>query len=115
MSGIIEQFMLMMSQSTGFSLVTGGMVIMWAVCAVLFYLAIVKDLMEINDYPFKKFKLRQVDGNRDFLSPDELKRLEKLKYTDENELNKVRDIFLFSCSILQSLFYHTTISLPADF
>ncbi len=60
-------------------------------------LAIVKDLMEINDYPFKKFKLRQVDGNRDFLSPDELKRLEKLKYTDENELNKVRDIFLFSC------------------
>ena len=43
MSGIIEQFMLMMSQSTGFSLVTGGMVIMWAVCAVLFYLAIVKE------------------------------------------------------------------------
>ncbi len=60
-------------------------------------LAIVKDLMEINDYPFKKFKLRQVDGNRDFLSPDELKRLEKLKYSDENDLNKVRDIFLFSC------------------
>ena len=60
-------------------------------------LAIVKDLMEINDYPFKKFKLRQVDGNRDFLSPDELKRLEKLKYSDEHELNKVRDIFLFSC------------------
>ena len=43
MSGIIEQFMLMMSQSTGFSLITGGMVIMWAVCAVLFYLAIVKE------------------------------------------------------------------------
>ncbi|WP_353097990.1 site-specific integrase [Empedobacter brevis] len=60
-------------------------------------LAIVKDLMEINDYPFKKFKLRQVDGNRDFLSPDELKRLEKLKYSDEHKLNKVRDIFLFSC------------------
>ncbi|VDH16673.1 Tyrosine recombinase XerD [Algoriella xinjiangensis] len=60
-------------------------------------LAIVKDLMQINDYPFKKFKLRQVDGNRDFLSPDELKRLEKLKYSDENDLNKVRDIFLFSC------------------
>ena len=43
MSGIIEQFMLMMSQSTGFSLVTSGMVIMWVVCAVLFYLAIVKE------------------------------------------------------------------------
>ncbi len=42
MSGIIEQFMLVMTQSTGFSQITGGMVIMWAVCAVLFYLAIVK-------------------------------------------------------------------------
>ncbi len=43
MSGIIEQFMLVMTQSTGFSQITGGMVIMWAVCAVLFYLAIVKE------------------------------------------------------------------------
>ena len=42
MSGIFEQFMLVMTQSTGFSGITGGMVIMWAVCAVLFYLAIVK-------------------------------------------------------------------------
>lgn len=62
-------------------------------------LAIVKDLMEINDYPFKKFKLKQVDGNRDFLSPDELKRLEKLKFSEDNKLNKVKDIFLFSCYI----------------
>ena len=60
-------------------------------------LAIVKDLMEINDYPFKKFKLRQVDGNRDFLNPDELKTLEKLNYTEHKTLDKVRDIFLFSC------------------
>ena len=43
MSGIIEQFMLMMTQSTGFQHLTSGMAIMWAVCAVLFYLAIVKD------------------------------------------------------------------------
>ncbi|MBL0168378.1 MAG: sodium ion-translocating decarboxylase subunit beta [Propionivibrio sp.] len=43
MSGIIEQFTLMMTQSTGFSQITGGMIIMWAVCVVLFYLAIVKD------------------------------------------------------------------------
>ena len=60
-------------------------------------LAIVKDFMEINDYPFKKFKLRQVDGNRDFLNPDELKTLEKLNYTEHKTLDKVRDIFLFSC------------------
>ena len=43
MSGIIEQFMLMMTQSTGFSQVTGGMMIMWVVCAALFYMAIVKE------------------------------------------------------------------------
>lgn len=43
MNGIIEQFTLMMTQSTGFSQITGGMVIMWAVAALLFYLAIAKD------------------------------------------------------------------------
>ena len=42
MSGIIEQFIIVMTTSTGFSQVTGGMVVMWAVCAVLFYMAIVK-------------------------------------------------------------------------
>jgi oxaloacetate decarboxylase beta subunit len=42
MSGILEQFTHMMTQSTGFSQITGGMVIMWGVCIVLFYLAIVK-------------------------------------------------------------------------
>jgi oxaloacetate decarboxylase beta subunit len=43
MSGIVEQFMLMMTQSTGFGHVTGGMLVMWAICAVLFYLAINKE------------------------------------------------------------------------
>ena len=42
MSGIIEQFMVMMTQSTGFMHLTGGMFVMWGICAVLFYLAIVK-------------------------------------------------------------------------
>ena len=43
MTGIFEQFWVMMTTTTGFSQITGGMVIMWAVCAVLFYLAIVKE------------------------------------------------------------------------
>ena len=43
MSGIIEQFMKMMVHSTGFGQITGGMIIMWLVCVVLFYLAIVKE------------------------------------------------------------------------
>jgi integrase len=56
---------------------------------------IVLDLIEINDYPFKKFKLKQVDGKRDFLSPDELGRLEKLNF--DKDLEKVKDFFLMSC------------------
>ena len=42
MSGIIVQFMVMMTQNTGFMHLTGGMFIMWGICAVLFYMAIVK-------------------------------------------------------------------------
>ncbi len=42
MTGIFEQFWVMMTTTTGFSQITGGMVMMWAVCAVLFYCAIVK-------------------------------------------------------------------------
>ena len=56
---------------------------------------IVLDLIEVNDYPFKKFKLQQVDGKRDFLTPDELGRLEKLKF--DYDLEKVKDFFLMSC------------------
>ena len=56
---------------------------------------IVLDLIEVNDYPFKKFKLQQVDGKRDFLTPDELGRLEKLNF--DNDLEKVKDFFLMSC------------------
>lgn len=43
MGNILNEFWVMMTTTTGFSQITGGMVIMWAVCAVLFYLAIAKD------------------------------------------------------------------------
>ncbi len=43
MGNVFNEFWIMMTTTTGFSQITGGMVIMWAVCAVLFYLAIVKD------------------------------------------------------------------------
>lgn len=42
MTGILDQFWIMMSTTTGFSQITGGMAIMWVVCAILFYMAIVK-------------------------------------------------------------------------
>ncbi len=59
--------------------------------------AILLDLMEMNKYPFKKFKLRQINGTRDFLTPDELHRLEKLDFSFDKNLEKVKDIFLMSC------------------
>ncbi len=43
MGNILNEFWIMMTTTTGFSQITGGMVIMWAVAAVLFYLAIAKD------------------------------------------------------------------------
>lgn len=51
-------------------------------------LAIVMDFMENNDYPFKKFKLKQVNGNRDFLTPDELIKLENLDLSNDPILEK---------------------------
>ena len=59
--------------------------------------AIAKDLMKINDYPFKKYKLRQVNGVRDFLNPTELKKLENLDLDQDERLVVARDIFLMSC------------------
>ena len=43
MGNVLNEFWIMMTTTTGFSQITGGMAIMWVVCAVLFYLAIVKD------------------------------------------------------------------------
>ena len=43
MQAIFDQFWIMMTTTTGFAQITGGMAIMWVVCAVLFYLAIVKE------------------------------------------------------------------------
>lgn len=42
MAGIIDELVRMLAHDTGFSLITVRMVVMWGVCAVLFYLAIYK-------------------------------------------------------------------------
>ena len=60
-------------------------------------IAIVLDLINVNDYPFKKFKLKQVNGSRDFLTPDELMKLENINFELDLKLEKVKDIFLMSC------------------
>lgn len=43
MADIFNQFWIMMTTTTGFAKISGGMVLMWGVCVVLCYLAIAKD------------------------------------------------------------------------
>lgn len=61
-------------------------------------LAINLELMDINQYPFRKMKIRQIDGKRDYLTPQELELIENLDLTGKGEaISKIRDMYLFSC------------------
>ena len=46
-------------------------------------------------YPFRKYKIKQEKGRKEFLTPDELKRLENLDV--DKKLRHVLDAFLFCC------------------
>lgn len=46
-------------------------------------------------YPFRKYKIKQEKGRKEFLTPDELKRLENLDV--DKKLRHVLDVFLFCC------------------
>lgn len=46
-------------------------------------------------YPFRKYKIKQEKGQKEFLTPDELKRLENLDV--DKKLRHVLDAFLFCC------------------
>ena len=46
-------------------------------------------------YPFRKYKIKQEKGRKEFLTPDELKRLENLDV--DKKLRNVLDAFLFCC------------------
>ena len=47
-------------------------------------------------YPFRKFKIKQEKGRHEFLTPDELRKLENLEVNDK-KLRHVLDAFLFCC------------------
>ena len=47
-------------------------------------------------YPFRKFKIKQEKGRKEFLTPDELRKLENLQVSDKR-LRHVLDAFLFCC------------------
>lgn len=46
-------------------------------------------------YPFRKYKIKQEKGRKEFLTPDELKKLENLDV--DKKLRHVLDAFLFCC------------------
>lgn len=61
-------------------------------------LAIDKELFDLNRYPFRKFKPKSETAHREYLTPEELEAIEGLTFpSDKQHLNKIRDMFLFSC------------------
>ena len=58
--------------------------------------AINQDYIHADAYPFRKFKIKQEKGKHEFLTPDELRRLENLEVEDKR-LRHVLDAFLFCC------------------
>lgn len=51
--------------------------------------------MPADAYPFRKFKIKQEKGRHEFLTPDELRRLEAVHAADQHR--HVLDAFLFCC------------------
>ncbi|MCG8208847.1 site-specific integrase [Tenacibaculum finnmarkense] len=60
-------------------------------------LAINKDLMELQKYPFRKFKIKQTEGKTVYLTPSEIECFENVALTNENKkYETVRDLYIFS-------------------
>lgn len=60
--------------------------------------AIDQGYIHADAYPFRKFKIKQEKGRHEFLTPDELKKLENLEVSDR-KLRHVLDAFLFCCYV----------------
>lgn len=60
-------------------------------------LAINKDLMDLQKYPFRKFKIKQTESKKIFLSPNEIEQFENVELIEENaKYQIVKDLFMFS-------------------
>jgi site-specific recombinase XerD len=60
--------------------------------------AINKDYLDLNKYPFRKFRAPTEKTTREYLTPADIVRLENLEFNRQNShLQKIRDMFLFSC------------------
>ncbi len=60
--------------------------------------AINQGYIHADAYPFRKYKIKQEKGKHEFLTPDELKKLENLNIEDKR-LRHVLDAFLFCCYV----------------
>lgn len=60
--------------------------------------AINQGYIHADAYPFRKFKIKQEKGRHEFLTPDELRKLENLQVSDRR-LRHVLDAFLFCCYV----------------
>lgn len=60
--------------------------------------AINQGYIHADAYPFRKFKIKQEKGRHEFLTPDELRKLEILEINDR-KLRHVLDAFLFCCYV----------------
>nr|DAL35656.1 MAG TPA_asm: Integrase [Caudoviricetes sp.] len=60
--------------------------------------AINQGYIHADAYPFRKFKIKQEKGRHEFLTPDELRKLEEMKVSDPR-LRHVLDAFLFCCYV----------------
>lgn len=60
--------------------------------------AINKNRIEIQKYPFRKYKIKMVENKHTHLTPEELEKLEKLRLSDRYVWHqKTLDAFLFCC------------------
>lgn len=60
-------------------------------------LAINKDLMNVQQYPFRKFKVKTGDSKKVFLSPNEIEDFENVELTGDNaKYQIVKDLYMFA-------------------
>lgn len=60
-------------------------------------LAINKDLMNIQQYPFRKYKIKQMESRKVYLTPEEIDQMQDLVLTGENERYQyIKDLFMYS-------------------
>lgn len=60
-------------------------------------LAINKELISVEQYPFRKFTVKQGNSSKTFLTPNEIEQFENVELKDENKKYQiVKDLFMFS-------------------